>query len=276
MPAPALIPYQLTSTLIFNRSSVDPFKPPALPRNLDFKLPSGQIGNATAVAQCEPQDFAHILEGGSVNRCPSDTAIGVAVVTAAPLERGKEDDFTVPLFNLRPAAGEPARFGFVVAHSPVILDTAVRSGPGEDYGVTVHVANITQAVGLLSSVVTFWGAPADPRHNESRGWGCIIGRRYAEEAGVSCILSEQRNPAAFLTLPTNCSAAFNPGVEGVSWPTQAAPQGVAFPALEYNLRDGLGSPLSIGSCNQGGFQPDDLSRAEHRPRLDAERPRLQP
>ena len=50
--------------------------------------------------------------------------------------------FSVPLYNLEPAPGEPARFGFQTPAGPVILDTSVRTGG--DYGVTVTVPNIVE------------------------------------------------------------------------------------------------------------------------------------
>ena len=71
-------------------------------------------------------------------------------------------DLSVPLFDLTPACGEPARFGFEIVQAPVILDTSVRSGTGEDYGVTVSTANTTQLANFLSSTVTFWARPATP------------------------------------------------------------------------------------------------------------------
>ncbi len=77
------------------------------------------------------------------------------------------------------AYGEPARFGFVILGTPVILDTSVRSGPSEDYGVTVSVSNTTELVNFITSTVVFWGAPGEASHDESRGFGCIRERFYA-------------------------------------------------------------------------------------------------
>ena len=77
----------------------------------------------------------------------------------------------MPLFNLPPEVGEPARFGFYFDQSPVYLDTSVRTGEG--YGVRVSVDNITQQIMFISSRVTFWGVPGEPRHNNARGWSCI-------------------------------------------------------------------------------------------------------
>jgi hypothetical protein len=247
-------PYQLTNVISFNRDSTETLDPPALPRDLDFKLPPGQIGNATALAQCSDGDFARIKEGGRANSCAGDTAIGVAVVSASTFP-GREEVFTVPVFNLVPATGEPARFGFEVLRNPVVLDTAVRSGPGEDYGVTVSVKNTTQLVNFISATTVFWGAPADVSHNASRGWGCLLAGTYQEDSGQECELSRDAHPAAFLTLPTNCHQPFDPSVQGTSWPTKDAPGGLSFPSVTYDLADTAGNPLSLTGCNRLAFAP---------------------
>lgn len=247
-------PYQLSSTLSFDRDSSGTLSPPALVRDLQVKLPPGQIGNATAVPQCSDFDFGHVGEGGVANFCPLETAIGVAVVSASTFP-GREEHFTVPIFNLTPAPGEPARFGFEVISNPVLLDTSIRSGPGEDYGVTVSVNNTTQLVNFISATTVFWGAPGDPGHNSARGWGCLLGGRYDRASGQVCVPSVQRNPAAFLTMPTNCASPYTTLLEGDSWPSAAFPGGQALPVAEYSLKDPAGQPLSLSACNRLAFQP---------------------
>ena len=129
-------PFQLTTTLILNQND-DPLRPPALPRNLQFKLPPGLIGNATAIAKCSIPDFLHRIPGGVVDQCSGDTAIGVAAITIDEPEFLGLVSWPVPLFNLVPDHGEPARFGFELGGTPVTIDTSVRSG--SDYGVVVSV-----------------------------------------------------------------------------------------------------------------------------------------
>src|SRR6202035_732781 len=110
-------------------------------------------------------------------RCLPGSIIGVATVNVSvpAAFRGEAIPFSQPLFNLDPSVGEPARFGFMVAGTPVILDTAVRTGGV--YGVTVNVTNITQTAGFIKSEVTFWGVPGDSRHDSQRGWGCLADAR---------------------------------------------------------------------------------------------------
>jgi hypothetical protein len=254
-------PYQLTADVAFNRASAKTFQVAALPRNLHFLLPAGQLGNPTVTPRCDSVDFARVQEGGTVNRCPADTVLGAAVVTLAIQEGEEEASFAVPIFNLQPAPGEPARFGFEVLRNPVILDTHLRSGNGEDYGVTVDASNIPQLVSFFSATAVFWGAPDAPSHNESRGWGCIAGGRYVkpfeELTGqkLPCEPSNDPKPPAFLTLPTDCSAPFTPGFEGLSWPLAAAPGGIAAPPLSDPLSDEAGNPLALTGCNQLPFDP---------------------
>jgi hypothetical protein len=128
-------PFQLTTTLTLNDTLVNDGRgryipeSPEMPKDLVFKLPPGLIGNPTPFPQCPLVQFDHAVTAGA-NECPDDTAVGVAAVTISQGVGGAFTFYTipVPLFDLTPSRGEPARFGFMVRGDPVFLDTSVRTG----------------------------------------------------------------------------------------------------------------------------------------------------
>jgi hypothetical protein len=251
-------PYQLTTTVALNQTS-DQKAPPALARNFAFKLPPGQVGSATAVPKCSAAAFDTEFGsvGGPANLCPEDTAIGVAIITFdEPYNLGLKT-IPTPVFNLETAYGEPARFGFVIEGTPVILDASVRSGPGEDYGVTVNVSNTTEIVNFVTSTVVFWGAPGEASHDESRGWACIRERKFQDPRfpTLKCAPSTEASPPAFLTLPANCEEPFATSVTGVSWPNKSNPTGVPFGPFSYSLEDQADTLVPLTACNQVPFSP---------------------
>ncbi|MFZ1153613.1 MAG: hypothetical protein WAN93_01775, partial [Solirubrobacteraceae bacterium] len=172
-------PFQVTGTVMINQgpetgplSEIKPVvEPVALSKDIITKIPAGLIGNPVPIPRCTLTQF--ITEANfREDECPANTAIGVVSVTVYEPATVGYVDLAVPLFNLEPYYGEPARFGFFVdkANVPVVLDTSLRDGPGEDYGVNVTSTNISQLAGLTGVRVTFWGVPNDPRHDNSRGW----------------------------------------------------------------------------------------------------------
>jgi uncharacterized repeat protein (TIGR01451 family) len=245
-------PYQLTTTFDLNQTA-DPVRPPALARNLHFNLPPGLVGNATLLPQCSDLDFRHVVSGGYENLCPADTVVGVATVTIdEPLNVGLSTQ-AVPLFNLIPEKGEPARFGFEAASAPVTLDTSVRTG--SDYGISVTVSNITELVNFISSTVTFWGVPGDQSHDSARGWSCLVSGHWTITGGrnLPCQGTNQTAPDPFLTMPSSCALPFTASVSGESWPTPAHPE--TFAARPYSLTDLFGRSLSVSGCNRLPFSP---------------------
>jgi hypothetical protein len=196
---------------------------PALTKDVRVHLPVGLIGNANAFPQCSEQDFAAFVHG-AINLCPSDTSAGVAETTIFEPLALHYKTLPAPIFNLVPAPGEPARFGYIIEGVPVTLDTAVRTG--SDYGVTVSATNISQVAGLLDSSVTFWGVPGAASHNASRGWACVGGDYYVREGqteGEACEGGEA-SPRPFLTMPTSCTGPLQSSVEVDSW-NEPKPEG---------------------------------------------------
>ncbi len=216
-------PFQLTTTFNLDErfereaGNLNETLPAAsgLQRTLEFKLPPGLIGNVNAVEQCTSEEFGSHGEE-EPNACPNDTVVGVASATVNIENTVHFTTFTVPIFNLVPEEpGEPARFGFTVDHVPVILDTTVRTG--DDYGVTVSVHTTSSAVQILGSTVTFWGVPADSRHNASRGWSCLEYGTEAYQHENPCELNlKSQQPKPLLLLPASCGALTST-VEGDAW-----------------------------------------------------------
>jgi hypothetical protein len=253
-------PFQLTNTLTLNEGA-DEKRPLALARDLEIKLPPGLIGNATTMPQCSAAQFAANGEehGGvgiaaEVNRCPEASMVGVAGLTIDEPNLGGVVTHSVPIFNMVPEKGEPARFGFELLNAPVILDTAVRTGT--DYGVTVSTHNITELAAFISSTVTFWGVPGDERHDASRGWPCFLtGKWYPVGTSPRCVHAAQSQPPPFLTMPSSCTQPFVASVEGFSWATPLQPDALPLPRAEYALQDEFGRALGVSGCGGLSFAP---------------------
>jgi hypothetical protein len=264
-------PFQLTTTLTLNQTleSNRAFRellpvPAALAKDLHFNLPPGLIGNPTPFPRCTLAQFLGRgpYPAASENMCSPQTAVGIARVTInEPKLLGKQT-IAVPLFNLEPSVGEPARFGFSVDDSTqVFLDTAVRTGG--DYGVTVNVNNITQTAAFVKNEVTFWGVPGDPRHDKQRGWGCLLESQQNTEEHAPCGPLEANSPPPLLALPTSCTGPLQTSIEGDSWAREgnfvSSPATVPLPALDGCNRLPFEPSISFAPDGQAGSTPTGLA-----------------
>ena len=248
--------------------------PAGLAKDLRFRWPAGLIGNPSAFPQCTDEQFFAAAESGVANLCPPQSAIGVAAVTVNEPSFLGVGEIPVPLFNLKPHVGEPARFGFnvVEGNAPVVIDTSVRTG--SDYGVTVSVNNITQAAAFLSSKVTVWGVPGDSRHDRQRGWACLLessGRtdEPLSKGGVGpCEGSGEQHPPPFLSLPTSCTGPLRSSVEGDSWSAPGPLQGLAsttMPALDGCNHLPFSAEIKVAPDAQQASTPTGLNVDVHVP-----------
>jgi len=269
-------PFQLTTTLTLNQKfeqrsegSLRP-EPVALTKDLNFKLPPGLIGNPVPLPRCAIAEFLSSIEEQfeGASGCPTKTAVGVARVLVDDPGIGSIIDFLVPVFNLEPSTGEPARFGFRILTTPVYLDTSLRTGG--DYGVTVSVDNIAQTVGFLSNELTFWGVPNDPRHDNSRGYGCLMEAMKLPHT-IPCNPAGDKNPPPFLVLPTSCGGPLQTTVEADSW-NEPEPAGLqpSFPGAPMQALDGCNrlqfSPsIKVTPDGNAGSTPTGLTVDEHVP-----------
>jgi hypothetical protein len=239
-------PFQLTTTIQFNAGNYlagkdrvsSTVEQPDLPRNLRFPLPAGLVGSATAVPYCEMTDFYELVEEGG---CAAESALGVASVTI--FEKtflGGFARLAVPVFNLPPKNGEPARFGFNVQGTPVLIGTAV--DPDNRYRIIASVNNATQIAKLLSSTVVIWGNPGDPEHDTTRGWGCLWGGKGSPQP---CERPPALSEKAFLRQPVSCQGPLGFATEVEPWnvPLGSAVERASFAAA------------GLHGCNQVPFDP---------------------
>jgi hypothetical protein len=237
-------PFQTTFTNVMNQetdhTNEDGYRPSVNPagltKDLRFRLPPGLVGNPTPIPQCSLFKFLK-------EQCPAQAAVGVAEVAVQVGTLLGYDIFKVPLFNLEPAYGEPARFGFYlpIAELGVYIDTSVPAGG--DYPVISSVENIAQTAGVLWSEVTFWGTPEAASHNSLRGYGCL---NDSEDGSQPCAPSEVKNPPPFLDLPTSCTGPLQTSLEADPW-SEPGHFTAPFFAVETPSLDG---------CNRLQFVPE--------------------
>ncbi len=271
-------PFQLTTTLNFNETFEERILPEiftsaggSLPfinrpaggsaKDLSFNLPAGLIGNPQAIPTCPLQAFLELAYRPN-RTCPPDTVVGFAVPNVlveggAILYEGSIQD---SLYNVEPAPGEPARFGFVVYGDPVLLDTSVRTG--SDYAVRVNVTNITQTVEFIGNEITIWGVPGDPRHDGQR---CYYGA-----GGESSCSASVKQPPPFLSLPTSCSGPLHTSMQGDLWNDPKHLFGPVFNTAPMVALDGcnrlsFSSEISVAPDVQEGSTPTGLSVGIHVP-----------
>ena len=152
-------PFQVSIGFAFNTTESQGAKiPDGSVKDLQVE-PTGLVGDADAVPQCPQETFEQSFL--FTQDCPADTQIGILTLDTTLAE------ITVPLFNLTPPPGVPARFGVFALITPVIMDASV--GAGGDYGLTVNLHNLSQLLPVLGGTAVLWGVPADKRHDALRG-----------------------------------------------------------------------------------------------------------
>jgi hypothetical protein len=170
------------------------------PKDAVVDLPPGFVGNPANVPQCT---FAQLANGGqsSLPLCPPDSQVGTVTLRANNTPAFGETNFgPVPVYNMVPSPSKPATFGFNVLGSPVLLNARLRSD--SDYGLSIDVRSIAEALPISGSTFTFWGVPSDSSHDFDRA--CPGLEAPWDGGGPSCQSGAAR--AAFFRLPTSCTA----------------------------------------------------------------------
>jgi len=240
-----------------------------LPEEADLRrvvvdVPPGLIGSAIAVPTCPREVF---LTTGGV--CPVSTQVGYAnVVLATGFEEGAESQGSVipaPIYSLDPPVGAPAQFGLSPLNQvPTLVTPRLRSE--SDYGITLTVPEVTQVAGILGAEVHLWGTPADPVHDDERGffgdegWSSpVLHYRCSQDGGIveapfDNVVSgppcpSGATPQAFITNAADCTAGpLEFGLEVTSWEGHTD--------SESFLTNDEGTPVGMTDCELVPFDPE--------------------
>jgi hypothetical protein len=176
---------------------------PAEPvKDILVDLPPGLVGDPTAADTCTASQLANGSVTDTQPLCPPTSQVGTAEIRFNGYFVLASAAGPYAVYSMVPPPGVPARFGFNVLGSVVVMDAEVRSGG--DYGLSVNARNIPEALPIAGTTVTFWGVPADPSHDAQRG---CAGFSSPHLGGPSCPSGAPR--VAFLRNPTSCP---DPGV----------------------------------------------------------------
>ncbi len=223
-------PHVASTVVSFNTVPTSGIDPPTFPdealEDLQVDLPPGFLGNPTAVPTCPYAEFFNAPTDGSDAGagCAKDTRIGTAHLVIF----GPTGNEVVPVYNLAPAPGQAARFGFVVIGFPITLEATL--SPRAPYHAVVRTENAYQTAPLYSSEVTVWGVPADSSHDAERGGAVGVPER------------------PFISLPTSCGAPIQTDLFVTSWEGSEA-------SASFLSHDLGGTPVPIDSCGSLEFEP---------------------
>jgi hypothetical protein len=192
-------------------------------RDLSVELPPGLIENPTATRQAycttgqegefttsRSSPWEASLSGES---CRDKTQIGIVTVRSSG---GAERTFG--LFNLMPGKGQPAKLGANPYGAPIVFVPSIRQEEGE-YGTTLTATNVPQGLHVAGLRVTIWGVPWSVIHDDQRG-NCLNeaepGFGWAK-CSVGPPGTQEFEPLAYLTLPTNCEEPMDFRAIADSW-----------------------------------------------------------
>lgn len=201
----AVHPYQFTTSFDINTvPNADPNSPvfgapePAEDlKDTTVSLPASFVGAAAGVPQCTATELTNGTPLENEPLCPEASQLGVIRIRVDVAELPP-----LPIFNMVPPPGVPARFGFNAYGNVVMLDSRLVHGGEGGYHLTTTGANIPQGVAFYGNSFTLWGVPSDPSHDAQRACAGTTSTGCPSDAA----------PRAFFRTPTSCTPTPDTGI----------------------------------------------------------------
>ncbi|HWT92476.1 MAG TPA: hypothetical protein VN238_05735, partial [Solirubrobacteraceae bacterium] len=210
-------------------------------KDVTIDLPPGVAGNPSAIAECTD---AQLTEDGPPayypGNCPAASQVGTVELTFI----GYDDTVSflqirrtlLPVFNMVPTPGHPARLAFNFAGYTTIPVTIDIRSDG-DYGVRASLRNLTNQMTILGAEMTLWGNPSSPAHDGLR-FPCI-----SSANGVpSGTCPAATPPLAFMTNPTQCDTELRAKIRVGSY--------------QRDVAEAQTEPVKMTGCEGLRFEPE--------------------
>jgi hypothetical protein len=222
------------------------------PKDIVVDLPTGLLGNPTALPRCP------LTLVTRYRPCPIVTQVGVAEVE---LHHG--EGFVAPIVDVEPEEGQSAEFAIespwginfiMTAH---VVRAPEEAGKPAGYGITVVTKSIPIEE-IYRVVTTFWGVPAASIHNPERGLRCnrVLSTHGPNDWGCTSPGGERSGEpeTPFLTMPSDCYAGRQAAtIRSDSWeePGRVGVNG----KYEGYVQEQSTMP-GVTGCNLLGFAPE--------------------
>jgi hypothetical protein len=201
------------------------------PKEMNFEMPAGVIGNSHATPQCDTADFA-------VQLCAPETQVGYLTLSInEEVPTGASLGGRIAVFNLAPHPGEAGLLGFHVPLLDFPIYVSINPRTESDFGLDVTVEGITHLLPLAWVNMTLFGVPASPANNPyrlPRGWESFFD-------GENPPTVSNAPEVAFIQNPTTCGVPLQAHVKVLAYD-----KGISEAAYPYP---------SMTGCDQLSFNP---------------------
>jgi len=168
-------------------------------REVLVHVPPGLVGNPAATPiRCTPPELAGRMGATTIPACPPASQVGFVQIMNGAI---------IPLYNMVPAYGTVAEFGFVYNGATIHIRARVRSS---DHGIDIVTERAPSSIPVAKFNVKFWGVPADSSHDHLRTICLLHEHGYdgeVDEHGKVCIPQFVGSRNSFLRNPTSCTGA---------------------------------------------------------------------
>ena len=216
------------------------------PRHVLATLPKGMVVDPKSTpVRCTEEE----LEANSPEtNCPDGSVVGVVHPTLN-IVGFADPALTEPLYNMVPAHGQAALFGFNGAGYGVYVHLVGGVNSAGEYQLTANTQDILQFGGLSGFSLDLWGSPTAPSHDPQRG-ACAF-----QTGPQSCPV--QPVEAALLTMPSACSA----GPLTTEFAIESWQEKGKVIRANSEVEDEEGVPTEVDGCNALEFKPEISSKA---------------